>query len=562
MKKGFIFLLILAVAGVGYFGLTANKGSSKKIKSEEKKFAVLEHKPIVVLIMSYNNLKWYEKNLRSVLEQNYDNFRIIYVDDASNDGMSEKVGEWATKDKRIQYVRNSMNLGPMANLYHGVHQCQDHEIVVILDGDDWLAHDRVLSRVNEIYANPDTWVTYGSYIYYPSYKKGECSKLIPQEVISKKQLRGYPWSSSHLRTFYAGLFKQIKLQDFLLDGKFYPAACDYASMIPLLEMAGPHSHFVNEILYVNNRDNVLNEDKVYNKEQLVVPQYVRSLLPYEPTATRLFEEKTKSADLVVFSYDRPMQLFAFLESMEKYVTHLGQATVIYRSSGSDFEEGYTKVKERFPLVQFWRQGENPAQDFKPLTMKAVFESPNDYVVFAVDDIIVKDYVDLAECTKALEQTGSYGFFLRLGKNTDYSYMMDQKQDIPASVDLGSGIFAWQFGVGKYDWDYPNNVDFTVYKKEEIRPRLQKIHFKHPNDMECHWAQKADRKKTGLYYAHSKMVNIPLNLVNLSGNRNMKSFDTKELLMRFKAGLKIDIAPLHQIENKSCHMECEVAFVER
>jgi len=43
-----------------------------------------------------------------------------------------------------------------------------------------------------------------------------------------------------------------------------------------------------------------------------------------------------NTDLIVFSYDRPLQLYALLESLESYVTGLAQISVIYRVSRDAF----------------------------------------------------------------------------------------------------------------------------------------------------------------------------------------------------------------------------------
>ncbi|MBS0637365.1 MAG: hypothetical protein JSS12_07625, partial [Verrucomicrobia bacterium] len=44
----------------------------------------------------------------------------------------------------------------------------------------------------------------------------------------------------------------------------------------------------------------------------------------------------KQVDLVVFSFDRPMQLYAFLESLETYVSNPHQIHVIYRCTDKQF----------------------------------------------------------------------------------------------------------------------------------------------------------------------------------------------------------------------------------
>ena len=45
----------------------------------------------------------------------------------------------------------------------------------------------------------------------------------------------------------------------------------------------------------------------------------------------------RKADLVVFSKDRPLQLYAFLESVETYITDLETISVIYRVTSSAYE---------------------------------------------------------------------------------------------------------------------------------------------------------------------------------------------------------------------------------
>jgi len=540
-----------------------------KEKVQEQKFAVVENKPFAIVIPSYNNLNWYKKNLESVLEQNYSNFRVLYIDDASTDGMSGKVQEYLQqKDltRRVEYIRNSSNQGAMANLYHAIHRCADNEIVVVLDGDDWLAHDGVLTRLNEFYANPEVWLTYGNYVEYPSYKKiDNCSKQIPPKIVKDNSFRSYKWSASHLRTFYAGLFKKIALQDLLLDGKFYESTYDLACMFPMLEMAGPHAQFVKDVLCIYNRQNPLNDDKVRFEKQQALNHHIRALPPYGKLAA-LNSQEPKLADLVAFSFDRPLQLYSLLESVERYVDGLGSAAVIYRASDDHYRAAYEELKSRFPKVKFYAQGKSPKEDFKPLVLDAVFSSPSPYVVFAVDDIIVKDFVDLRACARALEETGAYGFYLRLGGHIDYCYMLDKKMDIPPSIDLGGGIFAWQFSSGEADWRYPNTVDLTVYEKKQIEPSIRAAKFSNPSNFESNWMKSAQSDKIGLYFKSSKMINIPINRVATSAefasNRQMQSYSTEELLEKFRSGLKIDIAPFHQIENHSPHSEHEISFIPR
>src|SRR5437763_4136386 len=174
-------------------------------------------KRIAIIIPSYNNQQWYDRNLSSVLAQDYQDFRIIYVDDCSPDGTGELVGQFIADHRAgdlVHLIRNSVRRGALSNLYDTIHTCDDDEIIILLDGDDWLAHKGVLKKVNEAYVNPDCWMTYGQYRSWPDDTIG-LSKEIPAEVIDTNAFRDNEWCSSHLRTFYAWMFKSIRMQDLI-----------------------------------------------------------------------------------------------------------------------------------------------------------------------------------------------------------------------------------------------------------------------------------------------------------------------------------------------------------
>ncbi|PIS01541.1 MAG: hypothetical protein COT84_01855 [Chlamydiae bacterium CG10_big_fil_rev_8_21_14_0_10_35_9] len=271
-----ILLLVLGfVSGKGYL-LYKGYRESKKVQPC-KSYPVVENKPFVVVIPSYNNEKWCDKNLSSVLEQSYPNFRVIFINDASADNTLQI----AQKYKKISQVNftivdNPVNLGALQNIYNAVHTCQNDEIVVLVDGDDWLSHENVLDRLNQAYANPDIWMTYGQYVTYPAYKKGHCRK------VEKKIFREHDWIFSHVKTFQAGLFKRIQKNDLLDEGKFFSMASDLAFMIPMLEMASKgHIYFIEDVLYIYNRVNPINDDKLNRKHQLLCESMIRGKKAYK-----------------------------------------------------------------------------------------------------------------------------------------------------------------------------------------------------------------------------------------------------------------------------------------
>ena len=278
-----------------------------------------------------------------------------------------------------------------------------------------------------------------------------------------------------------------------------------------------------------------------------------------------FIGKIEAAELIAFSYNRPLQLYALLESVEIYVAGLSATHIIYRADNQDFESGYEQVKKDFPSVNFIRQSiTDPRSDFKQHTLSLVYNSKAEYILFAVDDIMVKDYVDLSSCAYFLEKYDAYAFYLRLGERLDYCYAANKYQGVPPLTNYSDHVRSWNFADGLYDWNYPQTVDMTLYRKADLKAMLTHLNFNTPNIFEGQWAaHRPALKKQGLCFETAKIVNLPLNSVQPDWeNRNMRFATAEEFLLIFNQGLKIDIQPLFRIDNRSAHMEYLPTYIQR
>jgi len=267
MNKRFVFLLIFFLASfyvVYQVGIRAMQNNEK---------------PVVVVIASYNNIKWYKKNLDALMMQdkNYSNWRAIYVDDCSTDGTGDAVERYVQQrgfGHKITVVRNERRRGALENLYRAIHTCNDNDIVCTYDGDDWFAVDNLFSVLNKLYADPQVWLTYGQYRECPSGQIGQCRPM-PRSVIEQNAFRKYPWITSHLRTFYAWLFKKIRKEDLMYKGQFFSVTWDLAMMFPMLEMAGKRTKFNQIVVYEYNMDNPINDWKKDLSLMLRMDRFIR-----------------------------------------------------------------------------------------------------------------------------------------------------------------------------------------------------------------------------------------------------------------------------------------------
>lgn len=269
------------------------------------------------------------------------------------------------------------------------------------------------------------------------------------------------------------------------------------------------------------------------------------------------------ADLIIFSYNRPLQLYALLESLQLYATGIEQIMVIYRASDSEYKDAYGKVNADFGHVHFYCQ-KNAPDDFKPLTLNCLNISLSNYILFAVDDVVVKDHVDINACIEQMEKYNAYGFFLRLGKNLNYCYATYSDQQLPQFIMDAGTICVWNFAGSEWDWGYPHSLDMTLYRKADLLGLLRQLDYYSPNQLEHYLAMNADYSKKGICYQISKIINLPINLVqNYTYNNCQHSYSPQQLLDLFNQGAKMDVKALYQVNNRSSHMyDAQIQFMPR
>jgi hypothetical protein len=304
MQKTFLWILCFAlIVGGAFAGGKAwreqrnrNTADSQDLDYGFQPAAFpLENRSFVFFICGYNNGAFIEKTLRTVFAQAYDSYRLIYIDDASTDGSFEAARDaiYASGQMlRTTIARNEERLGQLANLVRAVDTCEDQEIVVVLNGEDWLAHEWVLCRLNQYYADSDLWLTYGQYCEFPSYKAGSARSYRKNKW---SELREAPFTAGHLKTFYAGLFRKVSKTDHTQHGADFPAAFDLAVMLPMLEMAGGHFQFLPEILYIANRHAAVQIDPEMHAR---CEKEIRSFKPYQPLASFSFSTDDAIGDVL------------------------------------------------------------------------------------------------------------------------------------------------------------------------------------------------------------------------------------------------------------------------
>ncbi len=247
--------------------------------------SITETVEFCIVIPSYNNEKYVAQNLNSVFIQNYHNWKIAYIDDASTDRTLSLVNEIAKKAKfsSSKFTTTLSHKTKIQSTAYSFHEaankfCQNETVMVQLDGDDMLASPDVLNNLAKIYSAGKTWVTFGSFIDTTGAMRIDANKYNIPKYIST--VREHLWLASHLRTSYTWFFKQINVNDLKYGKEFIHSANDLAMMIPILEMAGiAKSTYVSDIscIYRIHPNNVHANGR---QKQLDMEKHIRSLPKY------------------------------------------------------------------------------------------------------------------------------------------------------------------------------------------------------------------------------------------------------------------------------------------
>ena len=105
----------------------------------------------------YNALAFLDESIKSILGQTLSNFEFVILDDASTDGSTESLRDWARRDARIRLFESNKRLG-LAGSSNAVISKAQASIIARMDADDVAHPDRLRRQLNIIESRPDAVV--------------------------------------------------------------------------------------------------------------------------------------------------------------------------------------------------------------------------------------------------------------------------------------------------------------------------------------------------------------------------------------------------------------------
>lgn len=252
--------------------------------------------PISIITPVYNAENYIVRCIQSVAQQDYPNYTMYIVDDCSTDNTFEVAAQYVESlsenvKHNFRLIRNNENLGAVRNQVNTITKNCGDDIVMLLDGDDWLVNDpNIFHKYNNLY-NDGAEFTYGS-----CWSVVDNIPLIaqeyPPEVKAQKRYRDYKfnWNMpyTHFRTFKASLMRFHILKKGLnafqdRNKNWLKAGGDTSVFYSMIEEANPGAVIcVSDIVYNYNDANPLNDYKINAEEQNATAALVLNKSPFTP----------------------------------------------------------------------------------------------------------------------------------------------------------------------------------------------------------------------------------------------------------------------------------------
>lgn len=151
-----------------------------------------KNKPLVSIVMpTFNDMKFLNRSIKSVLKQTYENIELLIIDDCSSDGTEEFIEKLKLNDSRIKYFKNKKNSGAAISRNLGVSYAVG-EYIAFIDSDDIWFEDKLSRQIEFMIKNSykfsctfynkidaegkdlNTIITYPSEVDYEKLLKNNC----------------------------------------------------------------------------------------------------------------------------------------------------------------------------------------------------------------------------------------------------------------------------------------------------------------------------------------------------------------------------------------------------
>ena len=144
---------------------------------------------VSIIMPSYNTGKFIQETIDSVINQTYDNWELIIVDDCSSDNTDEIVK--SIKDDRIFYLKNKKNSGAAVSRNKALKMAKG-KWIAFLDSDDLWKKDKLEKQI-KFMKNNNYHFSYTNYVEIDENDAKTGTKVTGPKKITKIGMKNYCW---------------------------------------------------------------------------------------------------------------------------------------------------------------------------------------------------------------------------------------------------------------------------------------------------------------------------------------------------------------------------------
>jgi len=276
---------------------------------------------ISVVMPAFNSSNFIAKAIESILNQTFQDFELILVDDGSTDNTLEIMTHYREQDNRIQIIQ-SKHVGCSRARNLGINQSK-FPWIAVMDADDIALPKRFAKQIEAANANPKV-VAWGTYVHHVNLKEEVLSLqkhgLLTEEEFYDNMKRGDVPFVIHPTSL---IKKEILLKVGGYDPKFSDA--DDFELFDRLSDYGPILVIPEPLLLYRLHSQSVSMNKYFIRDLLIKYVYTRR-------SAQIKGEEVVDLDQFIGNYkQRP-----FLLRTKHYLNNLSQFW--YRKAGVFFSE--------------------------------------------------------------------------------------------------------------------------------------------------------------------------------------------------------------------------------
>ena len=379
---------------------------------------------IKIIVPCWNAQDYIADCIRSIASQDYDNYQVLIINDASTDNTEEVIRNTISElsdDVAPKFTTrtNKENKGAVRNQIEGIASfyCNPRDLVMLLDGDDTLVNRNDIFQFYNTLFDENVEFAYGS-----CWSMVDSIPLVAQEYSKAiRDAKGYrshrfPWIMPypHLRVFRRHLLDESTKVDSKSykdeKGEWYRAGGDNAVFFNIIEAAHPDKiRVVRDIFYNYNDASPTNDFKIHGEEQM---KTANAIAP-----------KVTSADILstsVFDF-KPPRKFVGLEGLKKFA-----------QKGADV----STLAEAKPPLEWKPTKLSIDKGIRDTSVKFVRPTPKTILIA----IPTNKYIE-PECFKSI-----YDLIIPEGYTTTFQYFhgyrIDQIRNLIASWSIRFDLTLW------------------------------------------------------------------------------------------------------------------------